>query len=563
MRAYVGKNASDLLLAILNGKAVLASTLNPQVSPEVDQILKRALDKSADARYQSMAELHEAVKQARRTHSGVQAVAQPPKPGPELPHSAPAAPSPASLSLPLTAGLSQTIDQAPMPTHPGVARANPARETPQVRYALSGEVNIAYQVIGAGELDLVFVMGWISHLEYFWSEPSFARFLRRLASFARVILFDKRGTGLSDRVPLDQLPTLEQRMDDVRAVMQAAGSRSAVLCGVSEGGPMCSLFAATYPEKTTALVMLGSYARRLRGDGYPWGPTSAQLETFLEEIRRNWGGPVGLETRAASVANDPDFRSWWASYLRHGASPSAAVALTKMNSEIDIRHVLPGVRVPTLVLHRSGDACFHIDEGRFLANHIPGAKFVELPGVDHLPFVGNQDEFLDEIEEFLTGVRHASAVDRVLATVLIVRIAHVTTDVEKLADTLQLHQSHFEKKVAMFKGKSCAQSGEFLMATFDGPARAIRAARDIRASAMRFNIALGLGLHTGECDLIGSGVGGDSVEIASQLAQLAQADEVLVSSTLKDLVAGSGIEFSPRGVESLGARLGSWQLYSV
>ena len=255
---------------------------------------------------------------------------------------------------------------------------------PETMYARSGDVNIAYQVIGDAPLDLVFVMGWVSHLEYFWREPSFARFLLRLASFSRLILFDKRGTGLSDHVPINQLPTLEQRMDDVRAVMDAVGSERAALCGVSEGGPMCSLFAATYPEKTLALVMIGTYAKRIHDAEYPWGPTLEQRAQFFEVMREQWGGPVGIDERAPSVADDPQFRDWWATYLRMGASPGAAVALTQMNAEIDVRNVLPSIRVPSLVIHRSEDQCLKVEEGRFVAERIPGAKFVELPGDDRL-----------------------------------------------------------------------------------------------------------------------------------------------------------------------------------
>jgi pimeloyl-ACP methyl ester carboxylesterase/DNA-binding winged helix-turn-helix (wHTH) protein len=272
---------------------------------------------------------------------------------------------------------------------------------PETRYARSGSINIAYQVFGEGPRDLVFVMGWVSHLEYFWTEPSFARFLRRLGSFSRVILFDKRGTGMSDRVPLTQLPGLEQRMDDVRAVMDAAGSKRAVLCGVSEGAAMSALFAATWPEKTDGLVMIGPYAKRIRDRTYPWGPTEAERECFLDEIRESWGGPVGLEERAPSMAADPDFRRWWAAYLRMAASPGAAVALTRMNSQADIRSVLPKVRVSTLVLHRTGDRCLRVEEGRFVASRIAGARFLELPGDDHLPFVGDQDSILNEIDTFL------------------------------------------------------------------------------------------------------------------------------------------------------------------
>jgi pimeloyl-ACP methyl ester carboxylesterase len=250
-------------------------------------------------------------------------------------------------------------------------------------------------------------MGWVSHLDYFWTEPSFARFLRRLASFSRVILFDKRGTGLSDRVPLNELPTLEQRMDDVRAVMDAAGSKRALLCGVSEGGTLSAMFAATYPERTTGLVMIGAYAKGIRDADYRWGLTEEQRDQFLDRIRREWGEPVGLEERAPSMASVAGFRQWWAAYLRTAASPGAAVTLARMNSEADIRGILPAIRVPTLVIHRTGDQCLRVEEGRYVASRIPGAKFVELPGIDHLPFVGDQDTILDAVEEFLTAARYS------------------------------------------------------------------------------------------------------------------------------------------------------------
>ena len=276
---------------------------------------------------------------------------------------------------------------------------------PRVSYARSGQVNIAYQVVGSGPIDIVFVMGWVSHLEYFWNEPSFASFLTRLSSMARLILFDKRGTGMSDPVPISELPSLAQRMADVQAVMDAAGSRRAVLMGVSEGGPLCALFAATHPEQTTALVMIGSYARRLRAPDYPWGPTADDRDQFCQTIIDEWGGPVGIDERAPSRALDPEFRSWWSAYLRMGSSPGAAVALTRMNSQVDIRDVLPTIRVPALVIHRTGDRLLTIEEGRYLASHIPGATMVELPGDDHLPFVGDQLAVLSAVDQFLKRLR--------------------------------------------------------------------------------------------------------------------------------------------------------------
>lgn len=435
---------------------------------------------------------------------------------------------------------------------------------PETMYARSGDVNIAYQVIGDAPLDLVFVMGWVSHLEYFWREPHFARFLLRLASFSRLILFDKRGTGLSDRVPINQLPTLEQRMDDVRAVMNAVGSERAALCGVSEGGPMCSLFAATYPEKTLALVMIGTYAKRIRDAEYPWGPTQEQREQFFDVMREQWGGPVGIDERAPSLADDPKFRDWWATYLRMGASPGAAVALTKMNAEIDVRNVLPSIRVPSLVIHRSEDQCLKVEEGRFVAERIPGAKFVELPGNDHLPFVGDQDAILDEMEEFLTGVRHAHEPDTVLATVLFTRIAGTNNQL-RLAnweELLRRLRAHIAKEIEWFRGREVDMVGDRPLAIFDGPARAIRCALAITEYASRLGVETRAGLHTGECEIVDGKVAGTAPEIGECVANEAEAGEVLVSGTVKDLVAGSGIKFEDRGIRVM-SHCGEWRLFAV
>lgn len=414
---------------------------------------------------------------------------------------------------------------------------------PKTHYAQSGDVNIAYQVLGEGSLDLVFVMGWVSHLDYFWTEPSFARFLRRLASFSRLILFDKRGTGLSDRVPLDALPTLEQRMDDVRAVMDAVGSKRAVICGVSEGGAMSALFAATYPERTSGLVMIGSYAKRIQDESYPWGPTESQRENFLEEIRDQWGGPVGLEERAPSMATDPHFREWWAAYLRTAASPAAAVALTRMNSEADIRSVLSAIRVPTLVIHRTGDQCLRVGEGRYLASRVPGARFIELEGEDHLPFVGDQDAILDEIEEFVTGARHTLQPDPVLATVLAASFQLPQAQPKPREHAWQRLQDHITRELGWFRGREFSPGGHCLLASFDGPARAIRCACAIAHHASRLGIQMKAGLHIGECEVTSAGVRGAAVETARKIEQQADPEEILVSVTVRDLVPGSGIPF--------------------
>jgi len=453
------------------------------------------------------------------------------------------------------------------PSISSVGPALPLPRLPETMYARSGDVNIAYQVIGDAPLDLVFVMGWVSHMEYFWREPSFARFLMRLASFSRLILFDKRGTGLSDRVPINQLPTLEQRMDDVRAVMDAVGSERAALCGVSEGGPMCSLFAATYPEKTLALVMIGTYAKRIRDADYPWGPTPEQREQFFEVMRKQWGGPVGIDERAPSVAGDPEFRDWWATYLRMGASPGAAVALTQMNAEIDVRNVLPSIRVPSLVIHRREDQCLKVEEGRFVADRIPGAKFVELPGNDHLPFVGDQDAILDEVEEFLTGVRHRVEPDTVLATVLVGRIIGVKQHVQRVGedrwlDLLRRLHAYITKEIEWFRGREVDIVENRILAIFDGPARAIRCASAITEYAARLGVEICNGLHTGECEIVDGQVSGTAAEMCVCVANEAEAGEVLVSSTVKDLVAGSGLDFDDRGIHDL-LGCGDWRLFAV
>ncbi len=423
---------------------------------------------------------------------------------------------------------------------------------PETHYVQNGDVNIAYQTVGSGDLDIVFVMGWVSHLEYFWEEPHFARFLNRLASFSRLILFDKRGTGLSDRVPIKDLPTLEQRMEDVHAVMDAVDSERAALVGVSEGGPMCSLFAATYPERCAALVMIGSYAKRIWEEDYPWGVSLEDREKFFEMMQRDWGKPVGIEERAPTLAHDEDFRNWWATYLRMGASPGAAVALTKMNAEIDVRQVLPTIRVPSLVIHRTGDLCLKVEEGRFVASKIPGCKYVELGGVDHLPFVGEQDEILDEIEEFLTGVRHAEDYDRVLATVLNSKFDSVPP-----AELIEDSKTFVSRQIKLFKGRENSFDENGIVATFDGPARAIRCACAVNEAAERLKIKIKTGLHTGECDVSGEKYSGFAVELAQQIADESAIGKILVSRTVKDLVAGSGIVFEEKGFS------GDWRLFEV
>ena len=444
----------------------------------------------------------------------------------------------------------------------------PAQPAPETHYVQNGDVNIAYQVVGDGPIDIVFVMGWVSHLEYFWKHHLFASFLDRLASFSRLILFDKRGTGLSDRVPNEALPTLEQRMEDVHAVMDAVESKSAVLIGVSEGGPMCSLFAATYPDRTSALVMIGTYAKRIRDDDYPWAPTEEQREAFFELMQHEWGGPVGIDERAPSMADDEEFRDWWATYLRMGASPGAAVALTKMNAEIDIRDVLPLIRVPTLVIHREGDRCLKVEEGRYVASRIPGAKYVEFEGIDHLPFVGEQDEILDEIEQFVTGVRFAGEYDRVLATVISISFADPDSEMDKMGseawtDFVDRSKTFVHKQLNLFRGREVSVGDDETLAAFDGPARAIRCATAINDAANAQGVTLRIGLHTGECDVVGDAYSGFAVNLARKIASESSDGHILVSRTVKDLVAGSGLTFNEIGMRAFDGIDGEWRLFSV
>ncbi|HWP62914.1 MAG TPA: alpha/beta fold hydrolase [Candidatus Binatia bacterium] len=441
---------------------------------------------------------------------------------------------------------------------------------PETRYAQSSGVNIAYQVIGDGPLDLVFVPGWVSNIEYLWEESHVGRFLWRLASMARLILFDKRGTGLSDRAV--GVPGLEERMDDLRAVMDAVGSRRAALVGLSEAGAMCALFAATYPERTSALVLIGCVPRRLWAPDYPWGETAAERARRLEEIERAWGTPEAaardLERRAPSVAHDPWVRQWWATYLRQSASPKAAAAVLAMNDEIDVRPILPSIRVPTLVIHRSADRTVHVEAGRDMAARIPGARYVELPGDDHLPFFEDQDAVLGEIAQFLTGVRPAPAPERVLVTLLSVEVVGARPSTDALSDRrwedlVGAYLIRARQELARFRGSEIETSLGRLLASFDGPARAVTCAGAIVAAARSLGLDVRAGLHTGECELTGAGVQGIAVHVAGQVMASAAPGEVLVSGTVRDLVAGSGLRFEDLAVRVQPGPSGGWRLHRV
>ena len=438
--------------------------------------------------------------------------------------------------------------------------------TPETRYANSGGVSIAYQVLGDGPRDLVVVPGFVSNLDTYWEEPNVESFYRKLASFSRVILFDKRGTGLSDRVA--ELPSLEVRMDDVRAVMDDVGSQRAALFGWSEGGPMCALFAATYPNRAAALVMCGSYARPRAAPGYEWGRSDELNAAMLRDVERNWGKPIGLRMRAPSMAQDERFAQWWARLLRTGASPSAALSLQQMNSEIDIRHVLPSIRVPTLILHSVNDQSLNVGLGRYLAEHISAAKFVELQGPDHVPYLSDSQTITDEIEEFLTGVRHHDVDDRVLATVMFTDIVGATETAARLGDKrwrelLMRHHDTVRGELQRFRGREIDTAGDGFFAAFDGPARAVRCACAVGEAVRPLGIELRAGVHTGECEVMGDKYGGIAVHIGARIAPCAAAGEVLVSRTVKDLVSGSGLAFDDRGVQPLKGVPGDWPLFAV
>jgi pimeloyl-ACP methyl ester carboxylesterase len=438
---------------------------------------------------------------------------------------------------------------------------------PETRYARSGDVNIAYQVTGDGPRDLVYVPGWVSNIELMWEEPAMAHFLERLAAFSRLILFDKRGTGLSDRVSNDELPTLEQRMDDLRAVMDAVGSERAALFGHSEGGNMCLLFAATHPERTDALITIGIYAKRLRSDDYPWAPTPEEREQAAIDMEQGWG-KIDLGYYAPSRANDEAFGSNLATYFRRSSSPGAAAALLRMNSLIDVRDVLPTIQVPTLVMHATGDQDVNVEEGRYIASKIPGAKFVELRGEDHVFWAAQADEVADEIEEFLTGARPVVELDRVLATVLFTDIVGSTEKVAEYGDsrwteTLESHDRLAASEIERFRGRPVKTTGDGVLATFDGPARAIRCARSLSDLLRSLGIEIRAGIHAGECELRNGDVAGIAVHTAARVAALAGPGEVLVSQTVKDLIAGSGIELDDRGTHELRGVPGEWELYKV
>jgi class 3 adenylate cyclase len=438
---------------------------------------------------------------------------------------------------------------------------------PETRYARSGDLGIAYQVTGEGEMDLVVAFPFVSHLDLLWENPLQTHFMRRLGSFARVILFDRRGVGISD--PTDGAPTLEERMDDVRAVMDAAGSERAALLGMSEGGTMCMLFAATYPERVSALVLWGAMARSTADDDYPWAPPrEAVVEANNELIAPLWGQGATLDIFSPSLADNPSAREFQARYERQAASPMRFSQLLKAFLEIDVRDVLPLIHTPTAVMHRRGDRAVNVHAARWLAEQIEGSRYVELEGEDHFPWVGDSESALAAIEEFLTGVRPGPPPERVLATVLFTDIVDSTRMATELGDRrwralLGQHQELVREQLRRFEGREVNTTGDGFLATFDGPTRAVECARAIVAEMPSLGIEVRAGLHTGEVELIGEDVGGIGVHVAARISALAGAGQVLVSRTVRDLVVGSGIEFSALGSRELKGVAEDWEVFSV
>jgi pimeloyl-ACP methyl ester carboxylesterase len=429
--------------------------------------------------------------------------------------------------------------------------------------------------VGSGPVDIAFVMGWTSHIELMWEDPMLARFLSRLSAFSRLILFDKRGMGLSDRVPDDRLPSLEVRMDDARAVMDAVGSERAVVMGVSEGGPMATLFAATYPERTIALVLFGTSACWRPAADYPFSlPTEESFDRDLEDMDRIWGtreyaAQEIVSWGAPTLANDDHAIGWLADYLRQAASPGAAIALERMNRGIDVRPALPAIHVPTLVLARDGDLAFPVEETKWMADQIHGARFVSFPGVDHFFWVGNQDELLDETERFVAEVGDDEAdLDRMLATVMFTDIVGSTAKAAELGDRkwgdlVQRHHGAVRALLGRFRGTEVDTAGDGFFATFDGPARGIRCAQAIGGAVRDFGLEVRAGVHTGEVEMIAGKVGGIAVNVGARIAALAAPSEVLVSQTVRDLVSGSGLSFEDAGEHELKGVPDKWHLYRV
>jgi class 3 adenylate cyclase len=442
-----------------------------------------------------------------------------------------------------------------------------AAAIPETRYTKSGDVHIAYQTLGDGPPDLVHVSGFTSHCEHQWEEPALAQSLQRMASFSRLIWFDKRGTGLSDPVSSDQL-SLELRMRDMNAVLDAVGSARVALLGASDGGPWCTLYAATYPDRVSHLVLYATWARFLQDTDYPFGLPTDAWEAVAAMATAGWGKGDVLNVVAPSVANDPRMREWWGRWERLSCSPGTMAAIVRVAFQTDVRQVLASVRVPTLVIHRTGDPFVSVEHGRYLAEHIPGARLVELPGADHPHFIGDWRAVVDEAQEFVTGTRSTPEYHRVLATVLFTDIvgstdAAVSRGDSRWLELLDRHNWVVRCELDRFGGREVKTIGDGFVATFDGPARAVLCAQAIAAGVRRLGLETRAGVHTGEVELRDGDIGGVAVHIAARVSALAGPGEVLVSRTVKDLTAGSGIGFSDRGTHTLKGITEEWQLLAA
>jgi len=437
---------------------------------------------------------------------------------------------------------------------------------PDVRYTQAPDgTSIAYTTFGEGPLELLCIPGFVSHLELMFEMPGAERYLGRLASFARVVMYDKRGQGLSDR-PASP-PTLEQSMEDARAVLDAAGVERAAVYGISEGGPMSTLLAASYPERVSSLVLYGTWPRLMQADDYPQGVPREAFDVFVDMAVQDWGGPVALQLWAPGLAEDEQAERWWARLLRSGSGPAGAAALLRLYTEIDVRAVLPTITAPTLVLHRSRDRLMPLAAGRAVAEGIPGARLVELEGEDHLPIV-HPEQILDEVEEFLTGERPEREPDRMLATVMFTDIVDSTSRAVQLGDRrwrelVERHDEVVREVIARHRGREIKTMGDGFLATFDGPARAIRAAMSARDAVRPLDLEIRAGLHTGEIEVMSEDIGGIAVNIGARVGALAGPSEVLVSRTVTDLVAGSGLEFEQRGAHTLKGVPGEWELFAA
>ncbi|MFP4074441.1 MAG: adenylate/guanylate cyclase domain-containing protein [Actinomycetota bacterium] len=443
-----------------------------------------------------------------------------------------------------------------------------SQDRPQTRYAWSDDVSIAYQVLGEGDRDIVFVPGFPSHLDHSWEHPRLSYFYRRLGALGRLVLVDKRGVGMSDRVSPEQLPGIEQRKDDVLAVLDAVGIDQAVLIGASDGGPLALYFAAAYPRRTSQVVAINTYAKRTVVDGYPWAMSSEQWNMFMEEVGRHWGEPIFADIIAPEHANDEEFLDWWGSFMRNSMSPGAALAMMKMNAEIDIREILSAIHVPTLVIHRTGDQVCPVGGGRYIASRIEDSRFVELPGVDHLPWLGDAESVLASIEDFIGGQTPGPAPQTSLATIVFTDVVESTKAVADLGDRkwrsfLETLYDVIGSQVAQFGGRIIKTTGDGMLSVFDGPARALSCSLAVRDRLRSLDTQMRTGIHTSEVEFAGDDVVGVGVHIAARLMAAASPGQIVVSGVVRDLAFGSGFEFGDEAERELKGIPGMWRTFSL